>query len=109
MGTTDDYLCSTNDEFNSSPVNPLHLKRALIHKSKASDKGLGGQRNPAGTKSNPYINPHNTPRASTFFGNNRFMAETTSVNGWMIAAAACAVTGVALLSFSAKSTATIEV
>jgi hypothetical protein len=90
-----------------APVITLHLKRALIHKSAPGKKGLGGQYNPAGTKSNPYL--MRVPKTASFFGNNSFMAETSSVNGWMIAAAACAVTGVALLSFSSKSTTTIEV
>merc|ERR1712146_788090 len=40
---------------------------------------------------------------SSKFGNPNLMAETSSVNGWLIAAVASAVAGVALLSFSAKS------
>jgi len=161
-GTTDDYMCSTNDEFwkhdqftNSAkatrytgaiqraeagkffieyhvkdkagntecvsphrvvivrdtlaPVITLHLKKQLIHKGASAKKGLGGQRNPAGTKRNPNIGKWEGGRAGSFFGKNRFMAETSSVNGWMIGAIASAVTGVALLSFSAKSSTTIEV
>jgi hypothetical protein len=56
------------------------------HVSDYSAKGLGGVANPAGTaSSNPFIS---------------MMAEDTqsSVNGWFVAAAASAVTGIALLA-----------
>jgi len=161
VGSTDDYLCSTNDENSKkrsntknakatkftrainraeagkfvieyhvsdkagnkecatprrvvivrdtlAPVITLHLKKKLIHKSDSSKLGLGKQKNPAGTKSNPNIGVAQT-KSFTFSGNNKFMAETSSVNGWMIGAIASAVTGAALLSFSAKSSVTIEV
>merc|ERR1712072_1683821 len=36
----------------------------------------------------------------------KYMAETTSVNGWFIGAVACAVSGVALLATSMKKTTT---
>merc|ERR1712072_1205919 len=38
--------------------------------------------------------------------NMKYMAETTSVNGWFIGAVACAVSGVALLATSMKKTTT---
>merc|ERR1712195_316635 len=61
--------------------------KEMIHKSGAGNRGTNGQFNPAhGAAANPY-----------------FMAESaTSVNGWVIGAIASAVTGVALLGFSAR-------
>jgi len=69
------------------PVISLHFNKKMIHKSGAGNRGTNGQFNPAhGAAANPY-----------------FMAESaTSVNGWVIGAIASAVTGVALLGFSAR-------
>jgi hypothetical protein len=83
------------------PVISLHLKGHLIHKSGSEKKGLGGEENPAGTHRNPYLVKRYDETHSSV--KNDFMAET-SVNGWMIAAIASAVTGVALLSFAQKKT-----
>lgn len=90
-----------------APVITLHLKKKLIHKSDSSKRGLGNQKNPAGTKWNPNIGKPQT-KTYTFYGNNRFMAEA-SANGWMIGAIGAAVAGIALLSFSATPSSTIEV
>merc|ERR1719506_1955185 len=106
-----------------APVISLHLKTAadqykLIHTSAAKDKGLGGQENPAGwlgtagdivtgsgdskTGGNPYLKDHTSEPS--------YMAEeapTSSTNGWIVGAAASAVTGLALLGYSQrKSTVT---
>merc|ERR1712028_322019 len=69
------------------PVISLHFNKKMIHKSGAGNRGTNGQFNPAhGAAANPY-----------------FMAESaTSVNGWVIGSIASAVTGVALLGFSAR-------
>lgn len=74
-----------------APVISLKFKNKVVlrkHRAKAS-YGVGGVRNPAElAKTNP-----------------NFMEErSVSVNGWMLAAVASAVTGVALLSMSSKST-----
>jgi len=133
--TSDDYLCSTNDErmdphitqtathdqitraeagkyvifFHVSdragnketktlkrtvivrdtlpPVITLTLKKKLIHTSDATQRGIGGVRQPLKK-----------------WG---LMEEAqTSVNGWVIGAIASAVAGVALLGLSTKQTAT---
>merc|ERR1711865_595186 len=88
------------------PVITLHLNKKLIHQSAARQTGLGGEKNPAGTKANPFISDwRNTKRVK-----NSFMAESaTSVNGWVIGAIASAVTGVALLGFSASKTTQVSV
>ena len=70
------------------PVIALHFGGKKIHESAANDKGSNGQRNPA---------------------QDKFMAETSSVNGWIVAAAASAVTGVALLSFSSQKVVAVPV
>jgi len=80
------------------PVITLHLQKKLIHQSNGLQKGLGGQKNPAGTKSNPFIRDWKQSNLVR----NSFMAESSSINGWVIAAAASAVAGVALLGFSMK-------
>merc|ERR1712028_277624 len=82
-----------------APVITLHLKNKLIHQSASADKGIGGQANAAGVKvGNPYLK------------DGKFMAEesaSASTNGWVLGAAASAVTGLALLGFSQrKSTVT---
>ena len=66
------------------PVIHLKFGRNTFHKSKATDKGVNGQRNPAA----------------------RLMAETSSVNGWIVGAIASAVAGVALLALGNKQTVT---
>jgi hypothetical protein len=85
------------------PVISLHLKGHLIHKSGSEKKGLGGVKNPAGTPRNPYLV---TKYDESTTVKNSFMAETSSVNGWVIGAIASATAGVALLSFSTQKTAT---
>jgi hypothetical protein len=72
------------------PVITLHLKNRRITK-------IAKTSNPA---TDPKINP---------FLAYKFMAETSSVNGWIIAAAASAVTGVALLSFSSQKVVAVPV
>jgi len=72
------------------PVITLHLQNKRIVPVKPVVT-----RNPA---TNPKVNP---------FLSYKFMAETASVNGWVIAAVASAVTGVSLLAVSAKKTATM--
>jgi hypothetical protein len=67
------------------PVIGLFFNKQKIHESSSSDKGISGETNPAGAK---------------------FMAETSSVNGWVIAAVASAVAGIALLASSTQKTAT---
>jgi hypothetical protein len=86
------------------PVITLHLRKNLIHTSQDGQKGLGGQVNPAGFKSeNPFLK--NAPTSVT---QNSFMAEgsASSVNGWVLGAVASAVTGLALLSMSARKATT---
>jgi len=82
------------------PVITLHLQKKLIHQSNGKQKGLGGQSNPAGTKTNPFIRDWKNGALVK----NSFMAESSPVNGWVIGAVASAVAGVALLGFSAKQT-----
>jgi hypothetical protein len=67
------------------PVIALHFGGKKIHESAANDKGSNGQRNPA---------------------QDKFMAETSSVNGWIVGAIASAVAGVALLALGSKQTVT---
>merc|ERR1711896_77189 len=66
------------------PVIHLKFGRNTFHKSGAADKGVNGQRNPAA----------------------KLMAETSSVNGWIVGAIASAVAGVALLALGNKQTTT---
>merc|ERR1711943_29472 len=72
------------------PVITLHYKGQMIHKSDASKRGIGRKMNPAGKE----------------WGNPFFMAESQTVNGWVIGAVASAVAGVALLGLSTKKTVT---
>merc|ERR1712072_123348 len=90
------------------PVITLHLKKKLIHISASSQKGISGQANPAVKRGkNPFLAKSYKPSSVV---PNRFMAEqsTSSVNGWVIGAVASAVTGVALLAMTRKTT-TVEV
>jgi len=102
------------------PVISLHLGGAgedkkLIHVSAAADHGLDGEANPAGMdrdsvtapdgmEESTYGNPH------LHDGGDNLMAEesqASSTNGWIVGAAASAVTGLALLGYSQrKSTVT---
>jgi hypothetical protein len=69
------------------PVIQLKLGNKIIHRGDSSQKGLNGVQQPVRRW--------------------KFMAETSSVNGWMVAAVASAITGVALLSMtSTKQVAT---
>jgi hypothetical protein len=91
------------------PVITLHLRNKLIHMSDASQTGLGTQANPAGTNENPQLKADYTPTTTT---QNSFMAEesSSSVNGWVLAAVASTVSGLALLSMTLrKPTTTVEV
>lgn len=86
-----------------APVISLHLAgHGLIHASNANDVGLNGQANPAGVPRDTSVGPH--------YGNPNLMAEeaaSTATNGWIVGAAASAVTGLALLGYSQrKSTVT---
>jgi hypothetical protein len=65
------------------PVIALHFNGEKIHESDASDRGLNNQANPAA---------------------NKWMAEASSVNGWIIGAVASAVAGIALLAMGGKTT-----
>jgi hypothetical protein len=110
------------------PVISLHLGGAgedkkLIHVSAAADRGLGNEANPAGmdrdavtapdgmeesTYGNPHL--HDNGHVNAAGGQHMFMAEesqASSTNGWIVGAAASAVTGLALLGYSQrKSTVT---
>jgi hypothetical protein len=66
------------------PVIHLKFGSNTFHKSAATDKGVNGQANPAA----------------------KLMAETSSVNGWIVGAIASAVAGVALLALGSKQTTT---
>jgi hypothetical protein len=77
------------------PVITLFLKNKLIQRSNGGKK----------------FNPASSKQGNNEVGGNPFsesyMAEqTTPVNGWLIAAAASAVAGVALMATSMKNTAT---
>lgn len=75
------------------PVISLHYGGKTIHISDSSKKGIKGVANPAGNKKyNPF-----------------FMAESQSVNGWIIGAVASAVAGVALLAASPKKATSVPV
>jgi len=67
------------------PVIALHWQGKKIHETGAADTGIDNQRNPA---------------------QDKWMAETSSVNGWIVAAVASAVAGVAILALGSKTTAT---
>jgi hypothetical protein len=71
------------------PVITLHMQSKRI-----VPVGIRKTRNPA---TDPKVNP---------FLSAKLMAESSSVNGWMVAAVASAVAGVALLSFSTQKTTT---
>jgi len=96
------------------PVITLHLKNTLIHTSKTTDLGVGGEANPAGmasydgSESNPTLVSGYVPSAAaapnTFPQVNNLMAEESqsSVSGWIVAAAASGVTGLALVAYASK-------
>merc|ERR1711967_171279 len=87
------------------PVITLRLKGNLIQTSASNHRAVHDKsiRNPA-KKMYKAFDPKmaRVNIVNKFPTFTRFMAETSSVNGWIIAAAASAVTGVALLSFSTK-------
>jgi hypothetical protein len=97
------------------PVITLHTpagafkKTGLNEHSNDANYKVSGYRNPAAYKvgAEPVTQHKAIGVTSSFdtsgFGNTHLMAETSSVNGWLVAAVASAVAGVALLSFSAKS------
>jgi len=118
------------------PVITLTLKDKLIQTSDASQVGANGVYNPAGrrtdtthhhhsgvghqellVKGNPFLDTFSAAQhevARPFAGraaanHHGYMAEQTSSNGWIIAAAASAVAGVALMGYSMKSTARMTV
>merc|ERR1711990_572031 len=94
------------------PVITLRLKGNLIQTSASNHRAVHDKsiRNPA-KKMYKAFDPKmaRVNIVNKFPTFTRFMAETSSVNGWIIAAAASAVTGVALLSFSTKKQTMIEV
>jgi len=81
------------------PVLTLHFGKQLIHTSQSLDTGIGGEVNPASYHQGKYKN-------FPYRGNpNLLMAEeesSTATNGWIVAAAASAVTGLALLGYSQR-------
>jgi len=100
------------------PVITLSLKDKLIHTSDGSQVGIGHkmisgvkkgsfptQYNPAGYSKTTYATKAGEA-SYVNFGNPYLMAESTTVNGWVIGAVASAVAGVALLGFSQKKTTT---
>jgi hypothetical protein len=112
------------------PVISLHLKGSLIQQSASTHRAVhdkriqnpaifsekaGHPRFPAPTKgyTNPFLKAFDPKMEKINVVNKfptfkKFMAESSSVNGWMIAAVASAITGLALVSFSSKAQ-TIEV
>jgi len=87
------------------PVITLTLKNKLIHTS------FGGHKTPKSFQK-VYLNPAGLKfDAAKKFGNPNLalMAESASVNGWMIGAVASAVAGVALLGFSQRETTQVPV
>jgi hypothetical protein len=102
------------------PVISLHLGKddqnmKLIHTSAAADRGLDGEENPAGMDRDSVTAPNGMEEST--YGNPHLhdnghilMAEesqASSTNGWIVGAAASAVTGLALLGYSQrKSTVT---
>jgi len=101
------------------PVISLHLgageDKKLIHVSAAADRGLGQQANPAGMdraqvtapagmEESTYGNPHLHDNGHILMAEE---SQASSTNGWIVGAAASAVTGLALLGYSQrKSTVT---
>lgn len=75
------------------PVITLHLRNKLIARGSGAQVGLNGMKNPAGSA----VGNPNIPAA-------KLMAEETStpVNGWVMGAAASAVSGLALLGYSLR-------
>jgi hypothetical protein len=114
------------------PVITLTLKDKLIQTSDASQRGVNGVYNPAGrqtqslslsqqsdyskhhhssgkghksieVKGNPFLDVVNLDTHKGAQSAGSFMAEQTATNGWIIAAAASAVAGVALMGYSMKA------
>merc|ERR1712031_121375 len=73
------------------PVVTLHLKEKLIAVSARAQKGLNGQANTKG---------------ADIHGHEMYMAEVSTSNGFVLAAVASAVAGVALLGVSMRKTVT---
>lgn len=82
-----------------------HTDGAILHTSNANEKGLQGVRNAAGLAANE-VGGSNPYLVQT---NNSLMAEQSTVNGWLIGAAASAVTGIALLGFSSRRSRSVAV
>ena len=80
------------------PVISLHLDKKLIHVSDATQTGLSNAQNSA--QANRAGDAAYNPNLKDMV----LMAEqsSASTNSWLLAAAASAVTGLALLSFSSK-------
>jgi len=109
------------------PVITLTLNDKLIQTSDASQRGENGVYNPAGRKTgvdatysthhhssgqghksikvkgNPFLDDINLITHQGAQSAGTFMAEQTATNGWIIAAAASAVAGVALMGYSMKA------
>ena len=79
------------------PVISLHLDKKLIHVSDATQTGLSNAQNSA--QANRAGDAAYNPNLK-----DMLMVEqsSASTNSWLLAAAASAVTGLALLSFSSK-------
>merc|ERR1711981_1240058 len=106
------------------PVITLFLNRTRIQMSQGGDsKHAPGYHNPAATRDGhtqdahedgyPLTSPTQNTLTPSVGGNpffDSYMAEqTTTVNGWLIAAAASAVAGVALMATTMKATTTVPV
>merc|ERR1712139_512138 len=106
------------------PVITLFLNRTRIQMSQGGDsKHAPFYHNPAATRDGhtqdahedgyPLQAPNQKPLTPSVGGNpffDSYMAEqTTTVNGWLIAAAASAVAGVALMATTMKPTTTVPV
>jgi len=87
------------------PVISLHLNNKLVHLSGHTKQGHGSVANPAGqVDGNPFLRADYVPPAGYVSNAFSLMAETqsSSVNGWIVGAAASGVTGLALLAYARK-------
>jgi len=80
------------------PVITLSVNGQVIHRGDADDLGVGDVQNPAGQPQsidNPDGNPYMAERSIV----------ESNIQGWNVAAVACAVTGVALLGYALRNSA----
>jgi len=89
-----------------APVIALKMGSKVIHVSDASKKGLGGETNPATLpKENAFLS--SLQAGNMQYGYMAEQAQSSSSSAWIMAAAASAVTGLALLGYATrKSTVT---